>query len=105
MGAKQLQDIVNGIDGVLHPAAPAGKIEGVIGEISKILSPGAKRGVLTDAANALQQLVDQINNVLHPAAPAVIKREVDIVDIAQKIEGVIGEISKLLSPGAKREID
>merc|ERR1712180_281411 len=80
--ATKLQDVIDGINHVLHPDAPvtkrdlvdvAHKIEGVIGEISKILTPGAKR-------------------------------DVDLLSIAQKLEGVIGEISKILTPGAKRGV-
>merc|ERR1711972_1297682 len=95
---------------VLHPDAPVTKrdlvdiahqIEGVIGEISKILTPGAKRGVITDDATKLQDVIDGINHVLHPDAP-VTKR--DLVDIAHQIEAVIGEVSKILTPGAKRGV-
>ena len=57
---------------------------------------GAKRGVITDVATKLQDVIDGINHVLHPDAP-VTKR--DLVDIAHQIEGVIGEISKILTPG------
>merc|ERR1719305_1255687 len=79
----------------------AQKLEGIIGEISHILTPGAKRGVITDVATKLQDVIDGINHVLHPDAP-VTKR--DLLDVAQKIEGVIGEISKILAPGAKRGV-
>merc|ERR1711934_1128522 len=79
----------------------AHQIEGIIGELSKVLTPGAKRGVITDVATKLQDVIDGINHVLHPDAP-VTRR--DLVDIAHQIEGVIGEISKILTPGAKRGV-
>ena len=74
------QQVIDGIDSVLHPDATvtkrnlvdvANQIEGVIAEISKVLSPDAKR---------------------------------NLVDIANQIEGVIGEISKILEPTAKRGV-
>merc|ERR1712110_1373236 len=71
----------------------------VIGEISKVLGPTAKRGVITDLANSLQQVIDGIDHVLHPDA-TVTKR--DLVDIAHTIEGIVGELSKILTPTAKR---
>ena len=52
--------------------------------------------MITDVATKLQDVIDGINHVLHPDAP-VTKR--DLVDIAHQIEGVIGEISKILTPG------
>merc|ERR1712154_382422 len=79
----------------------AHQIESVIGEISKILAPTTKRGILTDVATSLQQVIDGIDHVLHPDT-AVTKR--DLVDIAHQIEGIIGEISKVLSPTTKRGV-
>merc|ERR1711934_1117930 len=80
----------------------AHQIEGIIGELSKVLTPGAKRGVITDVATKLQDVIDGINHVLHPDAP-VTKR--DLVDIAHQLEGVIGEISKIITPTtAKRDL-
>merc|ERR1712121_396094 len=73
--ATKLQDVIDGINHVLHPDAPVTKrdlvdvpnsLEGVLGEISKILTPGAKRGVITDVAKQLQGVIDGINHVLHP---------------------------------------
>ena len=52
--------------------------------------------MITDVATKLQDVIDGINHVLHPDAP-VTKR--DLVDIAHQIEGIIGEISKVLTPG------
>merc|ERR1712032_1328670 len=100
----------DGINHVLHPDAPVTKrdlvdiahqIEGVIGEISKILAPGAKRGVITDVATKLQDVIDGIDHVLHPDHAAT-KR--GLVDVAHQIEGIIGELSKVLTPGAKRGV-
>merc|ERR1711934_944494 len=80
----------------------AHQIEGIIGELSKVLTPGAKRGVITDVATKLQDVIDGINHVLHPDAP-VTKR--DLLDVAHKIEGIIGEISHILTPaGSKRGV-
>merc|ERR1712200_366578 len=73
----------------------------VIGEITKVLGPTAKRGVITDTAQALQQLIDGIDHVLHPDATAT-KR--DLIDVAHTIEGVLGEITKILGPTTKRGI-
>merc|ERR1711862_856577 len=104
--ANSLQQVIDGIDHVLHPDATvtkrdlvdiAQKIEGVVNELSKILSPTTKRGVITDLASSLQQVIDGIDHVLHPDA-TVTKR--DLVDIAHKIEGVVNEISKILTPTA-----
>merc|ERR1712200_3145 len=95
--ATSLQQVIDGIDHVLHPDATvtkrdlvdiAQKIEGVIGELSNILTPTSKRGVITDLANQIQSVIDGIDHVLHPNA-TVTKR--DLVDIAHQIEGVIGE--------------
>merc|ERR1712200_226381 len=78
MGA--LQQLIDGIDHVLHPDATVTKrdlvdiahqIEAVIGEISKVLGPTTKR---------------------------------NIVDIANQIEGVLSEITKILAPTTKRGI-
>merc|ERR1712227_964929 len=79
----------------------AQKIEGVIGELSHILTPTSKRGIITDVATSLQQVIDGIDHVLHPDA-TVTKR--DLVDIAHKIEGVIGELSNILTPTSKRGV-
>merc|ERR1719239_905341 len=109
--AKKLQDVIDGINHVLHPDAPVTKrdlvdiahqIEGVIGEISKILTPGAKRGVITDVATKLQDVIDGINHVLHPDAP-VTKR--DLVDIAHQIEGEVKHVQSvsISRPAAVRQ--
>jgi len=58
----------------------AHQIEGVIGEISKILTPGAKRGVIEDLAKQLQGVMDGINHVLHPDQAAT-KR--DLVEVGR----------------------
>merc|ERR1711982_239683 len=106
IAASSLQQVIDGIDHVLHPDATvtkrdlvdiAQKIEGVVNEISKILTPTTKRGVITDLASSLQQVIDGIDHVLPPDA-TVTKR--DLVDIAHKIEGVVNEISKILTPTA-----
>merc|ERR1711860_353174 len=68
---------------------------GVISEITKVVGPTAKRGVITDLASSLQQVIDGIDHVLHPDA-TVTKR--DLVDIAHTIEGIVGELSKILTP-------
>merc|ERR1712200_209387 len=108
--ATSLQQVIDGIDHVLHPDATVTKrdlidiahqIEGVVSEISKILGPTTKRGIITDVATSLQQVIDGIDHVLHPDA-TVTKR--DLVDIAQKIEGVIGELSNILTPTSKRGV-
>merc|ERR1719414_2206627 len=62
--------------------------------------PQAK-GIITDVATSLQQVIDGIDHVLHPDT-AVTKR--DLVDIAHQIEGIIGEISKVLGPTTKRSL-
>ena len=100
--------MIDGIDSVLHPDATvtkrnlvdvANQIEGVIAEISKVLSPDAtvKRN-LVDVANQIEGVIAEISKVLSPDA----KR--NLVDIANQIEGVIGEISKILEPTAKRGV-
>merc|ERR1719230_1637799 len=108
--ATTIQGVIDGIDHVLHPDAVVTKrdlvdiahqIEGVIGELGKVLTPTTKRGVITDLATTIQGVIDGIDHVLHPDA-VVTKR--DLVDIAHQIEGVIGEISKVLTPGAKRGV-
>merc|ERR1712121_305986 len=108
--AQQIQGLIDGIDHVLHPDATVTKrdlvdiahqIEGVIGEISKVLGPSAKRGVITDLATTIQGVIDGIDHVLHPDA-VVTKR--DLVDIAHQIEGVIGELGKVLTPTTKRGV-
>merc|ERR1712095_185960 len=108
--ATSLQQVIDGIDHVLHPDATVTKrdlvdiahqIEGVINEITKVLGPTTKRGIITDVATSLQQVIDGIDHVLHPDA-TVTKR--DLVDIAQKIEGVVNELSKILSPTTKRGV-
>merc|ERR1712200_381293 len=103
--AHQIEGVIGEITKVLSPTTKrdlvdiAHQIEGVIGEISKILQPTSKRGVITDLANSLQQVIDGIDHVPHPDA-TVTKR--DLVDIAHQIEGVIGEISKILGPGTTK---
>merc|ERR1711860_487010 len=81
--ATSLQQVIDGIDHVLHPDATVTKrdlidiahqIEGVISEITKVLGPTAKRGVITDLASSLQQVIDGIDHVLHPDA-TVTKRD------------------------------
>merc|ERR1711860_278461 len=98
--ANSLQQVIDGIDHVLHPDATVTKrdlvdiahtIEGIVGELSKILTPTAKRGIITDVATSLQQVIDGIDHVLHPDA-TVTKR--DPIDIAHQIEGIVGELSK-----------
>merc|ERR1719414_2851272 len=74
--ATSLQQVIDGIDHVLHPDTTttvkrdlvdiAHQIESVIGEISKILGPTTKRGIITDVATSLQQVIDGIDHVLHP---------------------------------------
>merc|ERR1712200_181291 len=102
--------VIDGIDHVLHPDATATKrdlvdvahkIEGVIGEISNILTPTSKRGIISDLANQIQGVIDGIDHVLHPDA-TVTKR--NIIDVAHQIEGVINEITKILTPVAKRGV-
>merc|ERR1712200_170414 len=92
MGA--LQQLIDGIDHVLHPDATATKrdlvdiahqIEAVIGEISKVLGPTTKRNIV-DIANQIEAVIGEISKVLAPTT----KR--NIVDIANQIEAVIGEI-------------
>merc|ERR1712200_181740 len=92
--ATSLQQVIDGIDHVLHPDATVTKrdlvdiahqIEGVISEITKVLGPTAKRGIITDLASSLQQVIGGIDHVLHPDA-TVTKR--DLIDIAHQIEGI-----------------
>ena len=74
--ATKLQDVIDGINHVLHPDAPV-----------------TKRSGLTDIAKQIEGIIGEITKVLTPTT----KR--DLIDVAKQIEGVIGEISKILTPG------
>jgi len=52
----------------------AQKLEAIIGELSHILSPSTKRGILTDINTISPQTRENINHILHPDMEIITKR-------------------------------
>merc|ERR1712150_327243 len=84
----------------------AEKIEAILEEIKNVFKSEEKRGVIVDHAEKVQAMVDRVKDMLSNIkdilgyGETAVKRDVDIVKVAEKIEAIIEEVKKFANTEA-----
>merc|ERR1719391_1781970 len=81
-------------------------IEAVLEEIKNVFKSEEKRGVIVEHAKKVQDMVDRVKDMLSNIKDILryggtpVKRDVDIVKVAEKIEAIIEEVKKFANTEA-----
>jgi len=122
--AKKLQDMIDSVKNMVSNikdilgygemvekrdidiVAVAEKIEAILEEIKNVFKSEEKRGVIVDHAKKVQAMVDRVKDMLSNIKDILgyggtpVKRDVDIVKVAEKIEAIIEEVKKFANTEA-----
>merc|ERR1712150_315879 len=84
----------------------AEKIEAILEEIKNVFKSEEKRGAIVDHAKKVQDMIDRVKDMLSNIkdilgyGETAVKRDVDIVKVAEKIEAIIEEVKKFANTEA-----
>merc|ERR1719381_455548 len=86
----------------------AEKIEAILEEIKNVFKSEEKRGVIVEHAKKVQDMVDRVKDMLSNIKDILgyggtpVKRDIDIVKVAEKIEAILEEIKNVFKSEEKR---
>merc|ERR1719391_1529461 len=86
----------------------AEKIEAILEENKNVFKSEEKRGAIVDKAQQLQAMVDRVKDMLSNIkdilgyGETAVKRDIDIVKVAEKIEAILEEIKNVFKSEEKR---